>query len=187
MALQKEQAIKEEKKQLLQNSEVSLILDVYDDIFSDFDPRPFVKRALSIDFLEEAKRATRDLPTGQIQLKFLIPYSLRNIPTEIMIKRRLKEHFAKHFEEYKNKMRNIKIKGAIMALGGIGMIFVAKIMDRLQSISLSINFLKILLEAGGWFTAWVGLENAFESLEEKSKMKAFYEKMSRADITFIGY
>jgi len=35
------------KKKLLQLSEISLIIDTYDDIFSDFDPRPYSQRALA--------------------------------------------------------------------------------------------------------------------------------------------
>jgi len=176
-----------EKHKLLQDSEISLILDTYEDIFSDFDPRPFIHRSLSMDFLEEAKRATRDLPDGRIQLKFLIPYSLRNIPTEMMIRKRLKEHFAKHFLEYKREMKIIKIKGGLMTFAGILMIFFAASLSSISPQAFAIRFLQTLLEPAGWFTAWVGLENAFESLAEESKTKKFYERMSLADVSFIGY
>ena len=35
-----------EKQKLLEISEISLLLDSYDDIFSDFDQRPYAQRAL---------------------------------------------------------------------------------------------------------------------------------------------
>ena len=53
-----------EQTALLKKSEISLSLDNYDDIFSDFDPRPFSQRALSDDFLIEAKKASRDKVSG---------------------------------------------------------------------------------------------------------------------------
>ena len=36
-----------EKQDLLSKGEISILLDTYDDIFSDFDPRPYSQRALS--------------------------------------------------------------------------------------------------------------------------------------------
>lgn len=47
-------------KEIIDKAEISLVLDTYDDIFSDFDPRPYGERALSSDFLDEAKKAARD-------------------------------------------------------------------------------------------------------------------------------
>ena len=38
-----------------EKAEVGLRLEKYDDIFSDFDVRPYSARALSVDFLEEIK------------------------------------------------------------------------------------------------------------------------------------
>lgn len=46
----------EETEKILEMSEISIWLDNYDDIFSDFDPRPYSQRSLSDDFLAEAKK-----------------------------------------------------------------------------------------------------------------------------------
>jgi hypothetical protein len=183
----KKDSLEEQKQKLLQDSEISLILDFYDDIFSDFDPRPYSQRSISQDFIEEAKRAVRDLPSGQVQLKFLIPYKLRNLPTENMIKKRLKEHFAKHFAEHKISLKKTKIRGAIMAFAGVAMIFIATSIGDTESPNFLLRFIQTLLEPAGWFTAWVGLEHSFESLAEESKVKSFYETMTKAEVTFIGY
>ena len=51
---------KHEIKELLEKTQISLWLDDYADIFSDFDPRPFSQRALSDDFLNEAKKVVRE-------------------------------------------------------------------------------------------------------------------------------
>ncbi|PIU76093.1 hypothetical protein COS75_00785, partial [Candidatus Pacearchaeota archaeon CG06_land_8_20_14_3_00_35_12] len=83
----------DEKQKLLQMSEISLWLDHYDDIFSDFDPRPFSQRALSDDFLLEAKRASKEKISGAIEMQFLIPHDKRNKELENTIKKRLHDHF----------------------------------------------------------------------------------------------
>ena len=51
------------------SSEIPLWLDNYNDLFSDFDPRHYSNRALSQDFLEELKRASRDKQTKTVNLK----------------------------------------------------------------------------------------------------------------------
>ena len=69
------------KQELLAQGSISLLLDSYDDIFSDFDPRPFTHRAVSDDFLIEAKRAALD-KDGTLELRFLIPRQHRKSDTE---------------------------------------------------------------------------------------------------------
>ena len=57
---------------------ISLILDNYDDIFSDFDPRPYTVRALSDDFLNECRKAI--IEKGEnIELRFLLSKKQRLI------------------------------------------------------------------------------------------------------------
>ena len=46
-----------EMVQLQPRKEISFWLDSYDDLFSDFDPRPYAQKGFSEDFLDEAKRA----------------------------------------------------------------------------------------------------------------------------------
>jgi len=78
------------------SSAISLWIDDYDDIFSDFDPRPFSQRALSEDFLAEAKRAVRDRREDVPELRFLVPAPVRNLAGEATIRKRLREHFRRH-------------------------------------------------------------------------------------------
>lgn len=177
----------EETKRLLQSSEVSLILDTYDDIFSDFDPRPFGQRALSYDFLEEAKRATRDLPSGGIQLKFLIPYKLRNISTELMIKKRLKEHFKKHHLQLTLDLRKLRTRGILMAFIGVVLILIATYLVSLSVQNIILRFFEVVLEPAGWFTSWTGLEDIYWTGRDINKEHQFYNKMSESNIEFISY
>src|SRR4051812_46940136 len=83
----------DENKELLRKAELSIWLDTYDDIFSDFDPRPYSERALSDDFINEARKMVREKPTGTIELKLLMPSELRNNETENIIINSLHSHF----------------------------------------------------------------------------------------------
>lgn len=174
-------------KQLLHAAEISLQLDTYDDIFSDFDPRPFSQRALSDDFLLEAKKAVRDREGEHIHLQFLMPRDLRNPPEEALIKRRLKDHFHRHYLKELEGMRRLKREGWMMALGGMCMILIATWIATFAEDTFLLHLLIILLEPGGWFTAWTGLDQLYYTARERQPTLDFYERMHQAEIVFEGY
>jgi len=177
----------EEKQKLLQLSEISLIIDTYEDIFSDFDPRPFTERALSDDFLLEARKASRDKEEG-IQLKFLIPKELRNIEQEKRIVTRLRGHFKKHAEEKKKEFKDLIIQGiSFLLLGILFMVLTTFILFRQENSSAFITFLSVLFEPAGWFLFWEGLDLIiFESKKIKPEYE-FNQKLARCDLSFISY
>ncbi|NYT12918.1 MAG: hypothetical protein GKC01_00225, partial [Candidatus Methanofastidiosa archaeon] len=69
----------EDPKIILREKNISLILDSYDDLFSDFDPRPYSVRGLSDDFLIECRRAVRGIKTESpvLELRLLVPKNKR--------------------------------------------------------------------------------------------------------------
>ena len=77
----------EEKEERTLESNISLKVNRYNDIFSSFDPRHYSVRALSVDFLDEAKRASIDKDSKKIELRLLIPRNLRKLEIERTIKK----------------------------------------------------------------------------------------------------
>jgi len=175
----------DEKTKLLKDSEISLWIDTYDDIFSDFDPREYSERALSQDFLEEARRASRDKKEG-IELIFLAPKNIRNPKTEAIVKKRLKEHFKRHALGFrKEKMRIINQGIIFFILGILFMIGATFFIAGHQNFMMTL--LSVFLEPGGWFLFWSGLQLMIFEAREKTPDLEFYRKMSKADITFRDY
>lgn len=177
----------EERKKLLRLSEISLILDTYDDIFSDFDPRPFSERAVSDDFLLEVKKASKDKPSGGIEIKFLIPAKERNASHEHLIRRRLREHFTKHHQMIQEKMRKTLFRTGIMAVLGVVMIMIATYLNGFNSSLFFMRFITTLLEPAGWFTTWTGLDEWYYTFTDIKKEHDFYEKMAKAEIIFLPF
>ena len=177
-----------EKQELLARSEVSLILDKYDDIFSSFDPRPYSQRALSVDFLAEAKRATREITPGMFELRFMLPYSERKLEKENMIKKRLREHFRKHCDILERDRKKVLKQGWFFIFFGVLFMFVAAyVLFMYARRSLMGEFLVVLLEPGGWFLFWEGLDLiVFESKKVNPDLE-FYRKMVNAEIIFNHY
>jgi len=178
----------EKKQEFLEQAEISLMLSTYDDIFSDFDPRPFSQRALSVDFLDEAKRATRELKNGQFQLRLLIPQHERKVEKELIIKKRLREHFKKHKEILEREQKKIFLQGSLFVVFGIIFMFVASyLLFIYPHRNLPLEFLIVILQPGGWFLFWEGLDLIIFEVQKKKPEFEFYNKMSKAEIIFTHY
>jgi len=177
----------DEKHKLLQMAEISLSLDTYDDIFSDFDPRPYSERSLSDDFLTESKKAAREKTSGTIDLKFLMPSAGRDQHLEETIKHRLHEHFRKNHQNLENETKSIKSQSALMVVVGMIFMVIVTYLKTLNHLGFLIQLLSVVLEPSGWFITWYGLDKFFYSAGHLKPDLEFYRKMSHCEIHFITY
>jgi len=172
---------------LLEKSEISLFLESYDDIFSDFDPRPYRVRSLSTDFLDEAKRASHDKQEGTIELKLLLIKSHRSPSKEAQIKKRLKDHFRKHYESLLEEKKKTIHFGMSFVLAGIIVMYITSIILFKNHTTLALSFLIVLLEPAGWFLFWEGCHNAIFDWKNIEPDLSFYKKMAKSKIEFVSY
>ncbi|MGE5297595.1 MAG: hypothetical protein ACM3KM_00330 [Acidobacteriaceae bacterium] len=178
------------KKQTSETQEISIKLEQYDDIFSDFDIRSYSKRSLSVDFLEEIKRAAVDKDLSGVEMVLHLPKDLRDKSHERTIKDRLFAHFKKHYLMLLNERARIMQLGIKMViLGLVSMVIATFILYQGVSRNLFLSFLVIFLEPAAWFLLWEGMDQIiFNSKNVKSDLD-FYRKMShpKAKIVFESY
>lgn len=166
---------------------ISLWLDDYNDIFSDFDPRDNSVRALSVDFLEEAKRAATDKSEG-LELNLLIPNAKRNFQTEQIIEHRLKNHFERHHAILKKETNSMIKNGLLFVFAGIIIMIIATyVLVHYEEKTTIASFLLILFEPAGWFFFWEGLDIVLFKPKEKRSELEFYKKLSHSEINFNSY
>jgi len=178
----------DETQKLFHMSNISLWLDRYEEIFSDFDPRPYSQRTLSDDFLNEAIKVSREKAEGKLELRLLLPAAIRNSYNEVVIKKRLKEHFKTHFEHLKKEARKVTEKGALfLVVGVILMLSASYILFTYTQRSFSVLFLSTLFEPASWFLFWEGLGLVVFKAKKKAPELEFYEKMSDCEIHFLSY
>lgn len=180
---------KEEETRLLKQGNISLILNSYNDLFSDFDPRPTTERGLSEDFLDECRRAVRDKSSKEVgtELRILVPKNRRNSLEESLIKRRLKEHFTKHFYEKKKEVNRIKLEGWMWFFIGLVISIISALLLGVYEERFIFKILLVMSEPAGWFFFWEGLDKVFITAKEKKPEYEFYEKMISSRISFHGY
>lgn len=170
---------------------ISLILDSYDDIFSDFDPRPYSEKALSDDFLIECKKAARD-KEDRLELRFLIPKNKRDYKDEIKIKKRLREHFQRHHREVEREINKVRWNGVMwFMIGAIILVISTLLLEYQAPVQEPYKFLFTLLiiisQPAGWFTLWEGLTRIFITPDKNITDYDFYKKMSKSEIVFLDY
>jgi len=175
-----------EKQRLLSLSEISIILDTYDDIFSDFDPRPYSVRSLSDDFLDEVKKATRQ-KGEKIELKIMVPTALRKPDEEVLIKKRVKSHYRSIVEQINKDLLKMRQKGGLFVLVGVIILTLVVLMLSIIPAGLTQTFFLFLFEPAGWFTVWNGFDLLFIQPSSRYEERAFYHKMANSEINFISY
>ncbi len=174
-------------KDIIDKAQVSLVLDTYDDIFSDFDPRPYDQRALSGDFLDAARHAARDKREG-IELRLLIPKAVRSTGSEELIKQRLKEHFRRHYRLVRKERIRYRRQAIALILAGvvIGMAD-ALLLSTLNLDAILEDAIGIVLTPASWFTIWTGFEHLVTPPEEMGVEEEFNKKFEGAHIIFTPY
>jgi len=162
-----------------ETQEISLRLEQYDDIFSDFDMRTYDKRALSIDFLDEIRRASRDKNGGGIELVLHAPEKERNETNENTIRERLMAHFEKHRGMLqKDKQKAVGIGAGMMTLGIICMILATIIIFGDPTNKLVSSFLVVFLQPASWFLLWEGIDQIILNSRNINPELNFYKKMA---------
>jgi hypothetical protein len=174
------------ESELLKRANIPLIINSYNDIFSSFDPRPFNEKALSDDFIIECKRAARDKDDHGIELILAVPKARRNINDEFKIKKRLREHFHKHFLEKEKDITKVKKEGLIWVIIGVATIIAVAFLLVFTN-NVTFHSLLKVIEIPGWFALWEGLGKIFIDAKKLEPDHVFYKKMINCEIVFKSY
>lgn len=177
----------DEKKKLLSKSELSIWLDSYDAIFSDFDSRSFSERTLSDDFIIEAKKMAKEKSTGAIELKLLMPAQHRQKNTEEIIVKSLHMHFRRFAHLLEQEMKQARKKGLLLSLLGFSIMSCAVYLAGISEKNFLINASRVIMEPAGWFFVWTGFENIFYVSRKKKPEFNFMDRMAHAEIKFLSF
>lgn len=164
--------------------DISIWLDTYDDLFSDFDPRSFSERNISDDFLNELKKVSREKDESVDELLLLIPEGQRDHEKESIISRRIHSFFRKNVHLYQQQVKSQKMNGFMYVLVAVVVMLGATYISSLKSENILMHISLIILEPAGWFLMWEGLDNLINSSRKKMPELDFYNKMSKCKIVF---
>lgn len=164
--------------------EISIWLDSYDDIFSDFDSRHLSERTVSDDFLSEVKKVCDEKSRNKIHLKLSIPEELRNTDDEKVIIKRLHLYYRNSHQQVEKDARKKNIRGIYFILAGTLLMLCASYISFLKPQKFYIHTLLILFEPAGWFFLWSGLDHLVYFSKSKKADLIYFNKMADAVIRF---
>jgi len=165
--------------------EIGVVIDTWDDIFSDFDPRSLSERTVSGDFTEELRKRYKETQSGDFIITIYAPVSLRNEESERMVTGRLRKHFRHKFLQKKKVITVIRIRGLIFVIVGIcslGFLTLATYFKFMSELALQI--VSIVLMPLGWFGIWEGLSKLIDTSPVVIRDSKLFEKLLKATYHF---
>ena len=165
-------------------SELSLWLDNYDDIYSDFDSRHYLKRRISEDFLHELRIAKKLKKEKVIDIFLLLPRDKRVEEAERVITNSLKDFFENQFQYQRDKYRKKLNRGILMIVTGLLIMMVNSYINFKNFHSLPVSVIKTVLDPAGWFLLWFGFDFLFYDLVEVKKEREFFAELSEVNVHF---
>jgi hypothetical protein len=173
------------KEHIRDIQEISIAIDSWDDIFSDFDPSPLEQRVLSEDFLFELKKRYRETQRGNYVITLYAPITFKDDNTERIVIKRLKQYFKFRFLSLAKELTHHRAKGGLFivlgvgALGMMSMVTFYKLLNQLQ-----IELLGIVLVPLGWFGIWEGFSRIIEPAPKLTQELELYSKLAKVTIKF---
>ena len=165
--------------------EIAIVIDTWDDVFSDFDPRPLNERTVSGDFVEELKKRYRETERGKFVITIYAPIFLKDSNSERMVTQRLKKHFRHVFLLKKKNIIGRRVRGLIFVAVGISsltFLTLATYYKFLTTLTLEIS--AIILMPLGWFGFWEGLSKLIDTSPAFIREEKLFEKLSKASYQF---
>lgn len=166
---------------------ISLWIDSYSDIFSDFDPRSFSERAISDDFIGQVKKVSKETTERISVLRLLVPEGTQREDHEKIIRKRLQRYFENMHEQLQTEDKKIKIKSISFFISGIILMVLASYISYLNMTGFHINLLHVLFEPGGWFLFWTGLDTWLTFSKSRQSEVQFYNRMMNIHVDFSSY
>lgn len=165
--------------------EISIAIDSWDDIFSDFDPSPLEQRILSEDFLSELKKRYRETQRGNFIITIYAPMFLKDDLTERIVIKRLKQYFKLRHLSTRKEINDARRKGIIFVVFGILFLSVLTLIAYFKMLSLlAIELLGIILMPLGWFGIWEGFSRIIEPSPLIKQDLELFGKLTKAVFKF---
>jgi len=176
---------KKEEEHIQDIQDISVAIDTWDDIFSDFDPGPIEKRVLSEDFLTEIKKRFRESRRGQVTVTFLAPAALKDEEFEHKVIKRLKQYFKFRSLSVLQEINDLRRRGFYFVLTGICSLAVLTLLTYYQTFSgLALELVGIILMPLGWFGIWEGFSRIIEPSPYMLQDYGIFSMLAKATIRF---
>ena len=167
--------------------EISIWLDKYSDLFSEYDSSHFKARTLSDNFLTEVRKLVHEVESANVELKFNLMADEPNPETEEVIISNIHDYFAAKATAAKNEMRQILRTGSLLSVAGFAIIIFMVTVGHNFSELMLVKGLEMMIDPLGWFLVWNGLDMVFVQSKKEQPTVDFNLKMTNAKLSFMAF
>jgi hypothetical protein len=173
------------KQRLEDINAISIAIDTYDDIFSDFDPRDLTQRDLSEDFIIELTRRHRQDIKGKYDVVLVAPKSIEDPVAEKKIISRLNRYFNLKHARYVKAIKHIRMRGLLYIVSGMALLIAFALLTYYKKLDpLTREVAGIMFVPLGWFGIWEGFSKVVDIPFRLESDTQVYRKLSRATYKF---
>jgi hypothetical protein len=173
------------KQRLDDINAISIAIDTYDDIFSDFDPRDILDRDLSEDFINELRHRHRQNPKGKYDVVLVAPKAIEDQGVEKKIVSRLNRYFHQKYSRYKKSINDLRIRGGVYVVFGMALLSILTLLAYYRKLeSLKLELVGIIFMPLGWFGIWEGFSKMIELPFKLENDTQVYKRLSKASYKF---
>jgi len=173
------------KQRLDDINAISIAIDTYDDIFSDFDPRDISQRDLSEDFIIELTRRHRQDIKGKYDVVLVAPRSIEDPAAEKKIISRLNRYFHQKHRRYARSIKELRVRGSIYIVLGMALLSMLALLTYYKKLdTLTLEIMGIVFMPLGWFGIWEGFSKIIDLPFRLESNTQAYKKLSKAAYKF---
>jgi len=165
--------------------DISIAIDSWDDIFSDFDPRPMSDRTLSEDFIIELTRRYREGEKGRTVVTIHAPVELRNDPVEHVVINRIRLSLSQRHDQARMIIRRQRLRGLLFVILGFCFLSLLTLIEYKNVVTpLHYKFVEIIMMPLGWFGIWEGVSKIVDVDRMQLLEAKLYHHLAHASYHF---
>lgn len=177
---------RQKEKLFAKHAHVGIEIDSYDEIFSDFDPRPFKEKSLSDDFLSHLRRHYFDRKPEYLDLVFLVPQSRRHSATEAIIKKRLHIYFQKSYHATEKEISGVMRKNLLITAFAVVLMVAGGVLSAKAVKTLADYMITTFIEPASWFLFWTSLEAVMSARKKYKSEQLYFKQLADCKIVFYS-
>jgi len=159
--------------------ETTITLEGYNDIFDDFDPRPFNERSISADFVNLLQERIRKVDfSTHMTIVLTLPKRDRVEREERIIEKRLKDHFRGGTAAWKDRGRELVLESMKYIVIGLAIYVAGGLLNSY------VPALRQYMLIPAWFLTWRAVELLILDYPKTTAKRQFYTYMGNSMITF---
>jgi len=164
---------------------IEIALNQYSDIFDEWDPAPFKRRALDPDLELYLKGSSDEIPLRYpVEFRFVIPATARDQKMEEEVQIALKNSlaFKMYFLRKELKKTNIQVVRCILL--GFLFLWLGAVFSADYDTGI-VSFLAEALVIGGWVFLWEAVSLLFFTDHEIYDRYRMYKRLKNASVKFL--